>query len=367
MSKNRERLWIPEISLDPLINESLNLVVSAGNFVGLVEIELIEAATGRVKEYHKFPNIFLTAGMDGLFVDSVEIANSTFDSMMDNLFVGTGSTVPDPSDISLEAPIDNTTSNGGFGNVSGYVTGSGGGPDNLGNPYHFIRKTRVFIESEAIDPALSELGWKATATTPDFQFTRALFKDNGGSPITINKTSEDQLRVTYEIRLYPPTAQFSGSFVMGDSEISHSWTASATDIDQTNTWGYDSDGIFRNFGKWRPFTLGDEITAYPTATIPANPTGTVSQWGWFGPDQQSTNFSRSLFTYQSGSLEQARESTFDTARLNFDGGIEGMAIAWPVSAPQFAFKFNPAIQKTDLQKLTMVFTLSATASVTASA
>lgn len=360
MNEHRKRVWVPEIRM--------GTSVGMGSFVGIVEVELIDASTGYVKERHKFPNIILTAGMDALFVNSTQLPNSTFDDMMTNLFVGTGSTAVSPNDLALDEPVDNTTSNGGFGNVSGYVTGSGGGPFNLGEPYHFIRKTRMFVEGEANFPTLAELGWRNTVSSPNFQFTRALFKNSSGTPITINKTSEDQLRIIYEMRLYPPTAQFSGSFVLGSSETSHSWTASAVDIDQTDGWGYGNNGIFKNFGKWFPTTLGDDITAYSTASTPGNPTGSTAQWGWAGPDQQSSNFSRSFFTYQSGSLEQARESTFDTARLNFGAsGIEGMGIGWPAGGPHFAFVFNPPIAKTQFQKLTMVFTVSATASVTSSA
>src|SRR5690606_7534789 len=50
---------------------------------------------------------------------------------------------------------------------------------------------------------LAELGF-FSAADGGTMWNRQLFRDELGNPTAITKTSEDQLRVTYEYRVYPP-------------------------------------------------------------------------------------------------------------------------------------------------------------------
>ncbi len=373
MSKNRERMWIPENGSPDIAAKKpdIHVKMCAGSLAGFVEIDLIDAKSGRIKKHYEFPNMILTAGMDGL------LNGNTLISMIQNLNIGTGSTAVTPDDLGLDEEVDNTSANGGIVDTFGYQTGSATGFFGLGNPYHFIRTTRVFTEGEANFPTLSELGFRQLGT-PEFQLTRALIADVTGSPITIEKTSADQLRITYEIRGYVPASNANtGSFVLADSETSHSFTASAQDIDRADQGrgfvfslrsqaGPDPRGFFRDLG-----SFGGSAQMTPSASAPGNPTGTAQEWGWSiagvgFSDSQSLNQ-----PYISGSLTRTNIATWEPSSAAFaSGGIQGMN--WKYSGNtngeyNFAMYFTPSIKKTDLDRLTLGYSLTITASTTASA
>lgn len=364
MSNKRQRLWIPEMqhyAPEPqfTLSQEIHLTLPKAQMAGYFEVELIEAATGRVKEHYQFPNVITVHAMNAM-----GHSQETIGSMIVELFVGTGSTTPTPNDLKLEAPIDSTNSNGGFADVQGYVTGSADGPHFLGNPYHFIRRTRVFTELEATG-ALTELGFRRLSGTPDVQLNRALFKNNSGTPITINKTSDDQLKIAYEMRLYPPTYQTSGSFVLAVAETTHSWTASAQQIADQRDWGWQefAFGMFSRMGSdWIGSTPLDQVAA--SASVPANPTGTAANWGWAGFVNVST---RSLDPYVCGSGLIRKNSQWNPAVANFGpGGIQGLAIAWANNGAQLAVYFSDPIPKTDVDILKLTYEIAFTASVTSS-
>ena len=377
MSKNRKRVWLPETKTSFEANfkqtQEVQIPVSIGSLAGFVEIDLIDAKSGRIKEHYEFPNMILTAGLDGLF--SPDPSNSSFNDMINFLMIGTGSTAVSPADLSLDEPVTGSSSNGGFSKAVGYQTGSGG-PWNIGNPYHWVKTTRVFLEDAANFPTLAELGWRNFLSSPQFQFTRVLIKDATGTPTTIAKTSADQLRVVYEFRLYPPTNQVSGAFVMATSEISHSWTGSAVDIDDVTAgagWGFTlsgpSEGQFRGFGEWNNAGSGRDTQPFASASVPGNPTGSTSQWGWLGAQDNlgSAFVSRSLFPYSSGSFSIIKEAAWGPPLALFGpGGIEGIAMDYTNSSFVMAIYFTPPIAKTDLQRLKFIWSTSATASVTSS-
>lgn len=373
MSKNREKMWIPEIRSENLTLEKpdIEIELSMGSLAGFVQIDLIDAVTGVVKEHYEFPNTILTAGLDGM------ISDLTLLTLMQNLNIGTGSTTVTPSDLGLDEEVAITANNGGIGDVFGFQSGTGGGQFDLGNPFHFIKRTRVFVENEANFPTLSELGFRHLGS-PDFQFTRTLIKDVTGSPITIEKTDQDQLRITYEIRGFPPTGHLTSSFVFLDSETSHSVTASGIEISDPGAgseWGFSqffsSKGFFRIMGGAGAFG-GDgwgagNILAFGSASVPKNPTGTIADWGWVVASQKS-GVSQSLFQpYVSGTFARTKLAVWEPSEVLFgSGGIQGMTIQFSAVAP-FAMYFTPSIKKTELQRLSLAYRITVTASVTSSA
>jgi len=381
MSKNRERLWVPEIGVEaPAKKSHVHVEMSMGSLAGYIEIELIDAATGVVKEYYSFPNMILTAGFDGLMSGITRM-----NDMINTLTIGTGSTAVLPTDLSLDEEVERTTNDGGILDVKGYVTGTGGGPFDLGNPYHFVKKTRVFVENEANFPTLSELGLRGVGS-PEFQFTRALIRDVTGSLTTIEKTDQDQLRVTYEIRGFPPTSQITGTFVMADSGVTHSFTSSGEDIDRAHegtgnganngrawTFGFnaqsgpDPRGFFFELGN---FGGGGSagIKAYASASAPQNPTGTVAEWtGWTLGTGITVSQSNEP-AYVSGTLFRSNKATWEPSAANFaSGGIQGFNFKFTGNTNGehiMAMYITPSIKKTDLDRLVLTYNVAVTASLT---
>src|SRR5690606_29765886 len=137
-----------------------------------------------------FRNLITNAGLDAM-AGGVGISN-----LINYLAVGTGSSEPRYTDTTLDAEVARTNSNGGFGDSEAMV-GSG----DLVEYWRRIR-TRVFTEAQA-NGNLAELGF-FSAASGGTMWNRQLFRDELGQPTTITKTPEDQLRVTYEYRVYPP-------------------------------------------------------------------------------------------------------------------------------------------------------------------
>jgi hypothetical protein len=116
------------------------------------------------------------------------IQDVSLEDVLTTCHVGTGSTAPAEADVALEVPLATTASNGGFPDLTGAV----------GEDYARLRRIRVFGTAEA-NGALTEVGFSEGAVTD--LFTRQLFRDGLGDPTVINKTSDFELRVTYELRL----------------------------------------------------------------------------------------------------------------------------------------------------------------------
>jgi hypothetical protein len=205
-----------------------------------------------------------------------------------------------------------------------------------------------------------------------------LIADATGSPITIEKTDQDQLRITYEIRGYPPASHITGAFVLADSETSHSFTASGINIDDNaigGVWsfspsvasGFNNRGFFHavgNFANAGAFA----VDAYVSASAPGNPTGTTGQWGGWTAGSPRT-MSGSAAPYVCGSFARTNFATYEPSQASFaSGGIQGITIQFErFQAQILAMYFTPSIKKTDLQRLTLAYTTVLTASLTSSA
>jgi hypothetical protein len=190
------RLWLPEAPhlwtrrprfktlglIEPMIRVS-------GHFL---EVALIHPATGKVVEsYGPFDNMLLDQGLD-LWQNMLTDGVPNFANTLRWCRVGTGNTAPAENQAILDNQIAATNSNGGFATQQGVAAG---------NEYTWFRVTRVFLQAEA-NGTLAEVGMGGLNTTE--LFARQLIQDGLGNPTTITKTSDFQLRVVYEFRVYLP-------------------------------------------------------------------------------------------------------------------------------------------------------------------
>ncbi len=346
----RKRIWIPEHSATPPIQHTEIRAGFRCSIGGIFKVELIEAATGRVKQYLEFPNLITDAGLDAI-VGTVDDQNALFDF----LGVGTDSTVPTVSDTTLGSEVDRTDSSEGFDTEEtvGYVTGS----DDFDGPYHFKRFVRVFVEADG-NGNLTELAWFRDAAGSTM-VVRSLFKDGGGTPVTVTKTSADQLKVTYEMRLYPPIGETpeqlrTGGFSLVDSgtvilgTTTHSWTSSALNTDSINSWGHIIAG---GQGALRSTLSAFNGTAVPSGTDLINVTGSQSDFS-AGP---VLNSSFDTDAYVAGTFERTGVSTWEPAAANFGpGGIAGFTMQVTNAAgteQQFQMVVSESIVKTGVERL----------------
>lgn len=145
-----------------------------------------------------FDNLITNNGLDLIF-NTPSYAFGVKDLNI-SCFVGTGSATPVVTDSTLQAYLASGSTSSTDSAV--YVVGP--------PPYWYQRRTYRFGTGVAAGN-LSEVGVGAAFNN---LFSRSLIKDNVGNPITITVLSDEVLDVTYELRVYPPTADYSFNVIL---------------------------------------------------------------------------------------------------------------------------------------------------------
>lgn len=144
------------------------------------EIEVIKKTRGIVTRHLKFRNVITDVGLKHMAEISqyaIGVHNCIYLCQL-----GTGTTTPTSSDTTLEA----------YSTYKQYSSISSGGATND----YYAKIQFEFGLSEAIG-SWSELGMSWTFSSGSNVFCRMLFKDEGGNPITITKTSDDTMTIIY--------------------------------------------------------------------------------------------------------------------------------------------------------------------------
>lgn len=273
-------------------------------------------------------NLITDAGLD--FINNQRVSTaSTY------IAVGTGSSTPIVSQTALDAEI---------GRVNRRTTGDSTVVSGASFLYWSIKFVYLFIEAEA-NGNLTEVGFFNQASTGTM-WARQLFKDIGGSPTTITKTSSDQLQVTYEIRLYSPTvdATQTGLVISGTS---YNITTRARAINTGLIWGFDNGNnsgflvlagtIFTNPGG----------RAFDGSTALGPTTGGLS--GTSAPASTSVAGS-----YSNGNFYRDITMKWEPVDGNLSGGIGGFHTYGGGTTEMFQSVFTPAFAKDATKRLTLV-------------
>jgi len=313
---------------------------------GYVYVDLIHAKTGLIKRHLEFPNVITTSFLNTLGANT---SGSTFMAawvINGWIGVGTGNATPSAADTSLQTATGVRTQSQGGGTTT---TGIG-----AANAYHYCRVVREFTEAQS-NGNLTEFGM-FNASSSGVMLCRQLFKDGGGSPTEIVKTSDDKLRITYEYRIYPPTVDGSGGPITINA-ANYNYTSRAGNIGIDTAWGFGGSGT--GLGNH----LGDMGANVFSASV-SNGTGLGATTGTITGATQSGSFSSSSkSTYTTGDFYWQWTAIMEPGVCNFTGGVPGVR----------AFNFQPFgssssvthqlvldthIPKVNTQRLTMVFRLA---------
>jgi hypothetical protein len=305
---------------------------------GWCTAELIHARTGLIKQRLQFRNLIMDAALDVLGTGGATHLNAFAQGWIG---VGTGSTAPAANQTGLVAEIGTrSNSNGGIADV----TGSG-----AAFAYWYYRMTRIFLEANA-NGNLTEFG-VFNLSTASTMFARQLFKDGTGTPTTIVKTSAEQLRITYEVRIYPPTAdQVGGPISIGGTN--YNYTSRAANIGTATAWGSGgATGMLVNFGS----SSGAYANAMNSTAI-----GTTSQAGPTGSTASATADTITMTSYVAGSFYREWTYIWSAGIANFtggSGGVSGFAFAPHGSANSLTHQaqLSAAIPKDNTKRLTLVW------------
>lgn len=292
-------------------------------FKGHFRVELISRA-GIIKQCLEFDNLITDAGLNFCASGSTPLSFAA---------VGTGSTTPTTSDTTLQAEIspsssNRTNANGSIADVYTYVSGT---PD-----YHQRVKTYLFDFTQG-NGNLTEIGL-FNASSIGTMWTRQLFKDAGGTPTTIVKTSSDQLRVTYTLQAYP--LQTDGSVTFTISGTSYTFTIRSAYVGVTsNSW---NASVFDNPGRFTDATFLANSGSLPARTSGLN-TGT----------SPSTN---TTATYVAGNFYKDTTGVWNSSIANFGAGGINSFSCFGVNGIGGIQQFgvSPAFAKDNTKQLTLV-------------
>lgn len=150
--------------------------------------------------------------------------------------VGTGTTSPSPTDSQLAVFLANLMS----GNPS-TERGNSGAPDY----FSWRRFTWITAVGALGNNILTEVGISGQNSN-GLLFSRDLIKDSAGNPSTFPISSDEQLAVTYELRLYPPQGDVEEQVQIGPD--TYDTITRAANAGSTQ-WGVVSLGGTVNFDR----------------------------------------------------------------------------------------------------------------------
>ncbi len=193
----RKHIWTPVAPFLQISRYRPTELKTAMRLRGFFELDLIHARTGLIAQKLNFENLIVNTGLDSAGIEPIG-------TVLAFCAVGTGNAVPSVTDISLQAELARTNAAGGVADVLGYNTAEG---------FAWARRTRLFTTAQA-NGNIAEIGILRNSTGAPM-WSRTLPRDGNGNPTVITKTSDFELRVTYELRIYPQAETIYSGLVNG--------------------------------------------------------------------------------------------------------------------------------------------------------
>lgn len=266
-----------------------------------------------------FPNLILNSGLDYI---------GSGNSYLSYCKVGDGTSTPVITQTALDSQKAQTS--GTF--AVDINSASASAPW-----YGYFRRHFEFALGTAAGN-LTELGFGPN-TGP--LFSRTLFKDGGGSPVTIVVLADEILQVTYEARQYSPEvdAAFSGIMMEG---VARSGVVRAASASSGSSWGHVNNNTANgnSFGSTCSTYSGDigSVTGVPTSLSGSN--ASSATYGSYSP----------------GSYFLDVTWAFSLSQGNAVGGIK--AVAFNNARGQYQANFTPVLDKTNAKTMSLTFRLS---------
>ena len=296
---------------------------------GRFHVELIHAATGLVKQKFTTENIITTAGLNAFLGTS---GASTLDTLLTFMAVGTNNTAPAIGDSALGAQVGTRSNfNGGVSDVQFTETAS---PE-----YVMQQRTREFDTTNA-NGNLTEVGF-FSAASGGVMWCRALFKDSGGTPITVVKTATDTLRITYELRIYPALGDTTQTAInISGTNYDFVWRPVTRTLWPINQWSGGLPGIAR--------VGGAQILTRTTQ---------LTRWGT-DFDTGTNSDGTPTIAYNSGLIRYERTHIWTASIGALTIGSIQIATFQNVAGQrtQYLGTVNPTMPKTAANQLTLNFT-----------
>lgn len=287
-------------------------------FQGLYNF-VVRNADGSIKrDYGWQPNLILDSGLN--MIGGSGPGNTCR--------VGSGSNAPLVTNTALQNPVAMTTQI--QANDVGYAEAA---------PYYGWIRKRFRFPNGAAAGNLSEVGI-GTSAVEGTLFSRALILDGSGNPTTITVLGDETLDVTYELRLYPPTAD--ATFNLTLAGVVHACRMRPASVN-TNLW---SPQYLLDYGT--------QIAAY----IVARTGGIGSQLEAANGDYIAQTSSPPL-DYSNNSRKRQWKFDMDLNEFNNALGIGSVEMSGQYQTfGQWQCSFTPPIPKDATKKLSLTFEIS---------
>lgn len=159
------------------------------NSEGFYKLEVLDADGNITRQTDWIPNIILDQGL---------LRMGTSSDYLNVCSVGSGTSVPQPNNTSLQTKIAQSST------VSDVVNGA-----RAEAPFYAYSRRTFTFAAGSVNGLVGELavGWGGNAGQ---LFSRALTRNANGTPQAITVLADETLRVTYEHRYYPMLSDTTG-------------------------------------------------------------------------------------------------------------------------------------------------------------
>ncbi|WP_394201080.1 hypothetical protein [Marinagarivorans algicola] len=271
-----------------------------------------------IRQEYQFNNMITNTGLDSLSDDSPV-------TLTQYCRVGQSSAAPEESQADLVARWGDASAAG----PSGSSTNSGGSPW-----WHAYTRKYQFKAGSVSGAPLGEIGFFDSNQEDAPMFSRALFKDSDGNPITINVLEDEILFIEYTLRMFPPENDFTGTLTIDG--VVHTVVARALAVGGSG-WSLNGD-LSRTYSQQVYFRESDELVSIDANGPVLNP---------------STKVNVSYAAYSAGSYSRSVSASLGLNQANFATGIGGLAILSSSGAWRFQVKITPKIMKDNKSVLTL--------------
>lgn len=239
-------------------------------------------------------------------------------------YVGTGTSTPLATHLQLDAKIATSQTN-----PTRAVT-------NAGSPTYASTHTRTYTFAQgAVVGNITEAGIGRSTDGTNIE-SRVLIVDNNGTPTALTLVAIDQLTLIYRLTITPPTADFTGAFLLGSTP--YTYTAR---LASAASFAGSTDHVTAN--------IANASTAFLSTQTALSPiTGSLTN--------NSTNAIVTLQPYVAGSFQRVSKLTWGISVGN--GSSTGMNILYASNTITYQLLFNQPIVKLNTQVLELNTTQS---------
>jgi len=294
------------------------VTVPAGELAGLFKFEAlkvddngIEVPGSRRVLADWFPNLITDNGLDLIGSSGSYLAYCQ---------VGSGSATPANGNTSLGARIAGTN------DIDATVTGAASSA-----PYFGWRRNTYRFAVGVAEGNIAEVG--ISPQTNGNLFSRALILDGYGAPTTITVLADEVLDVTYELRCYAPSVDWSDTVTI--SGVDYAIVGRAANANSVIFWGFESDGT-------NNVVSACNVYNGAIGSVTSTPSGTTGGYSTV-----------SNAAYSASSLLKEATISWALGAGNLSGGISAILVHFGVGTYQFGI--TPAIPKTNTTVLDLTF------------